>query len=462
MGSVWLAQDHSLDRPVALKFVSDAVRLDPGALLALKRETRHSLRLTHPNIVRVYDWFEDSTHAAICLEYVDGSTLQLLKASRPGGCFDPGELLPIVEQLCDALAYAHEHARVVHRDLKPANLLLDREGRLKVVDFGIAISLAAGATRIQGADRTSGTVAFMSPQQLSGADAGASDDLYSLGATLYDLLTGRPPFLDGDVSYQVRELQPVSPSTRRQALAPMRPPLPPAWETTVLALLSKSPADRPSAARVRELLRDSATHPAPPPALPPSPAPQPRSARHGGWGRSSVLISAIGAAAWVTVVLATRNPPHRAAPAAPAAAERPVEKGAGPAGIVPPPPIAPLPAREATPSARPRRVELSVIMAVYQVSPIGARAAWLEQPVEFSGYVTALKGSEGAAPARLLIRADPPADGSAEDASPAWSVILPYEEAQPWRKGARVHVAGTIWNVGKDGVTVRDARIQAE
>src|ERR1700730_17110567 len=121
MGIVWLARDERLDRLVALKLVPDAVCFDPSAHEELKRETRKSLMLTHPNIVRIFDFIEDEKNAAISMEYVDGATLSHLRVQKPTKCFEVRDLVPWVTSLCDALVYAHDSARLVHRDLKPSN-----------------------------------------------------------------------------------------------------------------------------------------------------------------------------------------------------------------------------------------------------------------------------------------------------------------------------------------------------
>jgi len=118
------------------------------------------------------------------MEYVDGKTLSGLKADRPARCFSVSELAPWVTQLCEALNYAHTKARIVHRDLKPSNLMINSRGELKVTDFGIARSLSESRTRLTGQEGTSGTPAYMSPQQAMGQEAKVTDDIYSLGATL--------------------------------------------------------------------------------------------------------------------------------------------------------------------------------------------------------------------------------------------------------------------------------------
>jgi hypothetical protein len=256
MGVVWLARDEELERDVAIKFLPELLTLDKEAISDLKRETRRSLELTHPNIVRIYDFVQDTNWAGISMEYVEGDTLSALKVEQPGGCFDVETLAPWLKQLINALVYAHEEARVVHRDLKPANLMIDVRGRLKVADFGIARSVSDSVSRVTMARSSGGTLVYMSPQQAMGEPASVTDDVYALGATLYDLLTGKPPFYTGDVLAQLREKAPPSLATRRtQFQVQGKAEIPEAWEQTITACLAKEPAQRPqSIAEVGERL----------------------------------------------------------------------------------------------------------------------------------------------------------------------------------------------------------------
>src|SRR6185369_177309 len=114
----------------------------------LKRETRKSLMLTHPNIVRIFDFIEDERSAAISMEYVDGATLSSMRVKRPSKCFDVEEIEPWVASWCDALSYAHESDKLVHRDLKPSNLIVNSKGELKITDFGIACTLRDSMTYV--------------------------------------------------------------------------------------------------------------------------------------------------------------------------------------------------------------------------------------------------------------------------------------------------------------------------
>jgi TPR repeat protein len=249
MGVVWRARDEELGNLVALKFLPEIVARDEVAVDELKEETRNALRLTHPNIVRIYHFERDGTIAAVSMEFVDGAALSRLRLAQPGKAFSAEELAPLVVQLCAALEYAHGEAKVVHRDIKPANLLVTPDGRLKIADFGIARSLADTQTRLSGRTvGTSGTLLYMSPQQLLGKKSRAADDIYAFGATLYELLTSRPPFFTGDIATQVQSVTPPSLAERRSDLGIAGGPIPAAWEETVAACLAKDPALRPQTA----------------------------------------------------------------------------------------------------------------------------------------------------------------------------------------------------------------------
>jgi serine/threonine protein kinase len=247
MGIVWLGHDERLDRDVALKFLPDDVFFDPVALDELKRETRRCLDLTHPNIIRIYDFVSDEQAAAISMEYIDGKTLAEMRIEKPGRVFEVDELRSWIGSICQALHYAHNEAGVVHRDLKAANLMITSRGLVKIADFGIAQSMADSMSRRTIRRGTSsGTLAYMSPQQLNGEMARATDDIYALGATIYELLTGKPPFHSGDVSFQIRLGVPKSVTERREEFEIAGEPIPPEWEETLEACLSKIPAERPA------------------------------------------------------------------------------------------------------------------------------------------------------------------------------------------------------------------------
>jgi serine/threonine protein kinase len=256
MGVVWLARDEELEREVALKFLPELVVHDRAVLDELKRETRRSLALTHHNIVRIYDFAQGDECACISMEYVDGATLSSLRIDRLDKVFEVEELGPLMQQVCDALQYAHAQAKIVHRDLKPSNLMVNARGDVKVADFGIARSLTDSVSMLTMARGTSGTLAYMSPQQLDGERVSELDDIYSLGATLYELLTGKPPFYSGQIDRLVREKVPATIAARRADLAvTSKATVPRHWEEAIAACLAKDPAARPrSASELKERL----------------------------------------------------------------------------------------------------------------------------------------------------------------------------------------------------------------
>ncbi|HSI87091.1 MAG TPA: protein kinase [Candidatus Methylacidiphilales bacterium] len=272
MGVVWLAKDTRLkDQLTALKFLPPEVRYAPSALADLREETVKARDLTHAHIVRIHDLHETPGETFISMEYVDGPTLSHVRLEEGRRVMSWQRLGPILGQLCDALDYAHSRRKpLIHRDLKPGNIMLDSEGKLKLADFGFArtisdsLSLSLSNNAAQSAG-TSGTPAYMSPQQLQGKSARPTDDIYSLGATVYEMLTSKPPFYTGDISYQARSEVP-EPMSMRLAEFDLENEIPEIVETVISACLAKDPGSRPQSARqVAELLglRAAATVPAP-------------------------------------------------------------------------------------------------------------------------------------------------------------------------------------------------------
>ena len=259
MGVVWLARDEELEREVALKFLPDLMIQDRAVFEQLKRETKRSLELTHPHIVRIYDFIHDQRSGCISMEYVDGETLSSLRCERPHQVFEPFELSAWTTQICEALDYAHNRARIIHRDLKPANLMVNRRGEVKISDFGIARSLSDSVSMLTREQGRSGTLVYMSPQQLAGERGSHLDDIYSLGASLYELLTSKPPFYSGNIDRQIHERLAPLMTERRKEFNIEPALLPPAWEETVAACLAKDAARRPqSATEVAQRLQLSA------------------------------------------------------------------------------------------------------------------------------------------------------------------------------------------------------------
>ena len=248
MGVVWLAHDMKLELDVALKFLPEALMDDRLEMENLKREVKKSLNLTHLNIVRVFDLGEDINRkiSFVSMEYVDGDNLSNLRADLEHGCFEVETLYYLVAQLCYGLNYAHG-VGIIHRDLKPSNLLVNCDWNLKIADFGIARSLVDTMSRVTASkDAISGTLPYMSPQQALGEPSTKTDDIYSLGATIYDLITGRPPFFTGNIFEQIRSVAPRSMKQRRNEFGNCSgKSIPGKWEKVIASCLAKNPASRP-------------------------------------------------------------------------------------------------------------------------------------------------------------------------------------------------------------------------
>ena len=185
MGVVYKARQKALERTVALKLLAGEWQGDGGFAERFEKEAKTLAQMSHPNIVTIHDFGEAGGHYFIVMEFVDGVNLRDLLRD---GKMEPEQALAIVPPICEALEYAHEKG-VVHRDIKPENLLLDREGRLKIADFGIASSGGDSGTE------KAGTPAYMAPEQ-SGTHVDKRADIYALGVVLYEMLTGERPAKD--------------------------------------------------------------------------------------------------------------------------------------------------------------------------------------------------------------------------------------------------------------------------
>jgi serine/threonine protein kinase/Tfp pilus assembly protein PilF len=261
MGIVWLARDQELERDVALKFLPDLMIQDSAAFDQLRRETKRCLELTHPHIVRIHDFVHDERSGCISMEYIDGETLSNLRTEKEQSVFEPDEIATWTGQLCDALDYAHTRANVIHCDLKPTNLMVNQRRDLKITDFGIARSLSDSVSRLTLEQGRSGTLIYMSPQQLSGKRGTHLDDIYSLGASIYELLTSKPPFYSGNIDRQICERVAPSMTERRKELDIEPASVSQVWEDTVAACLAKDPSQRPqSAGEVAQRLQLDPAH----------------------------------------------------------------------------------------------------------------------------------------------------------------------------------------------------------
>jgi serine/threonine protein kinase/tetratricopeptide (TPR) repeat protein len=288
MGTVVLAEDARLGRFVALKTFSGHAAATAQARAQLLREARAAARLTHPNVAAVHDVLEIDGETVIVFEYVEGETLAT-RLSR--GRLSVGEALRTGVQLADGLAAAHAQG-IVHRDLKPGNVMLTADGRAKILDFGIAHSMAFDNEETSPALTDpggvyAGTPAYAAPEQWLGEPVGSFTDIFALGLLLFEMLSGRLPF---DSASRLRLMQQVIEAPRPR-VREINPHVPASLDALIDSALSREPARRPAGARdlaqiLRSIERD----------VPAPPAPEPVRSSLNRWtvGASVVLLVLVG------------------------------------------------------------------------------------------------------------------------------------------------------------------------
>jgi Protein kinase domain len=238
MGEVYRAEDLKLGNVVALKFLPTSVESDVTALAAFHAEVRNARQVSHPNVCRVYDIGEVDGKHFLTMEYIDGEDLASLL--RRIGRLPADKALETAHQICAGLAAAHD-CGLLHRDLKPANIMLDGRGRVRITDFGLALSHDDATGRSE----TAGTPAYMAPEQIEKGEASVRSDIYSLGLVFYEVFTGRLPYqANTPIEWRRAHLE-SSPRTPSSVIKDIDPVV----ETAILRCLQKDPALRPSSVR---------------------------------------------------------------------------------------------------------------------------------------------------------------------------------------------------------------------
>ncbi|MBQ5531223.1 MAG: serine/threonine protein kinase, partial [Kiritimatiellae bacterium] len=200
MGSVWLAEDRQLDNKLfAVKMLPSILVSNKRAYRQLKDEALVAMRLVHPNIVQIRAFEENNGNPFLVMDYIEGQTLDDYLAAK--GKLAEDETARLLKPIASALDHAHGEC-VVHRDVKPANIMIRKDGHPYILDFGIAREIQETMTRVTG-KLSSGTLLYMSPEQLRGQPPKAAQDVYSFAAMAYECLKGEPPFSRGQIEFQI-------------------------------------------------------------------------------------------------------------------------------------------------------------------------------------------------------------------------------------------------------------------
>lgn len=246
-GEIWLAHDEVLGKDVSLHFIPDALRGDARAMGEIRQEIKRNRQLIHPGILRVYDLVEEPEWSAISMDWFEGESLATALKNKAGGIFEPSEIKPWLQQVCHTLDDIHK-IHIVHRDVAPHNIFVDARGKVLLAKFGISRVIEDAVARVNKEGGPDRRLASISPQCLDGENPSKADDVYSIGATIYELLTGELPFTGPDLLAQIRKNPPQPMMERRAKLGKGGGTILPVWEKWVAAALAKPTTDRPASA----------------------------------------------------------------------------------------------------------------------------------------------------------------------------------------------------------------------
>lgn len=249
MNRVYLARDINNQQEVVLKIPNDDILGNVAVFERYKREAEIGNRINHPHVQHLYNTDEKRSQEYLVVEYIQGCTLRAVLEEHAPQLLPPEEALRITMQICDALAYCHEHG-VFHRDIKPENIMIEEDGNVKIIDFGIALLEGARRVTWRGLSSTVGTPDYMSPEQLKGERGTAASDIYAVGVMLYEMLCGHTPF-EGENVFAVMN-QHVSQDP--PSILDFNPNIQPALATVVMKAIRRDPDKRYH--EIRDMLHD--------------------------------------------------------------------------------------------------------------------------------------------------------------------------------------------------------------
>lgn len=239
MSQVYLANDIHTQQTMVLKFLNDDLIGNVAVFERYKRETEIGNRINHPYVQHMLSIGEERSAEYLVMEYIKGRTLRKVLEERKGQTLPPDEALRIILQVCDALAYCHEQG-VFHRDIKPENIMMQDDGNIKIIDFGVALLEGARRVTWRGLTGTVGTPDYMSPEQLKGERGMAGSDIYAVGVMLYEMLCGHTPF-DGESAFAIMN-QHVTQDPL--SILTFKPDLSPRLATVVMKAIRRIPEKR--------------------------------------------------------------------------------------------------------------------------------------------------------------------------------------------------------------------------